>query len=793
MNNLSGEIMLSLEYQKPSLTIKEVKLLLSESFGIVPKKLAPLNGDRSQNFLLQVDRGRKLVLKISSDFDREESLDFENQVLLFLNQKLTGYRFPRPVPGRNEKLITSFSAADKKIYGARIFEFIEGEPLAAVKDIDLKLWQEVGTFLARIDLALKDFYHPGQKRLLPWDVRNVLFSRERLKYISDPSRRRKLDYCLLQYETLVQAEDYRLRRQVIYGDANEHNFLLAPDRKSVHRIIGLIDFGDITESYLAAEPSLSLTYALMLIGPKEGEKEKVASKILGAYHSLNPLRKEELDVIFYLILARLVISLTMAAWRRQVEPRNAYMRISEEPGWKLLDYLLSENPEKWRRLFYRSCGFESESPDRQKSKLLTFRKAHVSEALSLSYRKPLHIIRGAGQFLFDSEGRSYLDCVNNVCHLGHCHPSVARAVARQMTVLNTNTRYLYDQMAAYIEKLLSHFPPKFTHCFLVNSGSEANDLALRLARNFSGGSELLVIDGAYHGNLTSLVEISPYKFDGPGGKGAPPFVHKIPTPDPYRGLYRGRSEETAEKYAAEVKKMVSSLLSENKRLAGIIAESMMSCAGQIIFPPRFLNKAFEIVKSEGGVTIADEVQVGFGRPGYFFWGFESQEASPDIVTLGKPIGNGHPLGAVITTEEIARRFVTGMEYFNTFGGNPVSCAAGLAVLKAIEEENLQENARLVGDYFLRGLKELQKKHSLIGDVRGLGLFLGVELVKDRGTRQPAAAEARAIIEKMKDRGILLSTDGPFDNVIKIKPAIIFTKSDADRVVENLDLVLRAYD
>ncbi|MGB9893214.1 MAG: aminotransferase class III-fold pyridoxal phosphate-dependent enzyme, partial [Candidatus Saccharicenans sp.] len=667
--------MLNLEYQKPSLAIKEVRLLLSEFFGIEPLRLVSLNGDRSQNFLLQTEKGRKLVLKISSVFDREDSLDFENQVLLLLNRKLIDFRFPRPLPGKNGKLITSFSARDKKLYRARLFEFIEGIPLAAVKDIGLKLWLEMGAFLARIDLILKDFYHPGQKRLLPWDVKNVLFSRERLKYLSDPARRRKLDYCLLQYETLVQAQDHRFRKQIIYGDANEHNFLLAPGRKSGQRIIGLIDFGDMTESYLAAEPALALTYALMLAGDKADDKEKVASTILGAYHSANPLKKEELDIIFYFILARLVISLTMSAWRRHAEPRNAYMRISEEPGLKLLDYLLSENPEKWRRLFYRSCGFKTEGSVQKKEKLLAFRKAHVSEALSLSYQKPLHIIRGAGQFLFDSEGRSYLDCVNNVCHLGHCHPSVARAVARQMTVLNTNTRYLYDQMSAYIEKLLSCFPRKFTHCFLVNSGSEANDLALRLARNFSGGSELLVIDGAYHGNLTSLVEISPYKFDGPGGKGAPPFVHKIPTPDPYRGLYRGRTEETAERYAAEVKKLVRKLLSENKKLVGIIAESMMGCAGQVIFPPLFLKKAFEIVKSAGGVTIADEVQVGFGRPGYFFWGFESQEASPDIVTLGKPIGNGHPIGAVITTAEIARRFVTGMEYFNTFGGNPVSCAA----------------------------------------------------------------------------------------------------------------------
>ncbi|MCR4408767.1 MAG: aminotransferase class III-fold pyridoxal phosphate-dependent enzyme [Candidatus Saccharicenans sp.] len=783
--------MTKLEYRKPCLPEKDVELIISENFGLRPERLEPLNGDRSQNFLVRKKGGQKLVLKVSSEFDREDSLDFENQVLLVLNRKLAPHRFPRPVPDTNGQLITSYTARDRKTYLARLFEFVEGTPLAAVRNISGKTWAQVGRFLARVDLALKGFYHPGQRRLLPWDVRNVLFSRERFRYIADPAARRKLDYCLLQYENLVLPEDHRLRKQVIYGDANEHNILLEPGRKSAARVIGLIDFGDATESFLAAEPALALTYALMLSDGKD--REKVASQIIGAYHSLNPLKKEELDLIFYLILARLVVSLTMAAWRRSVEPGNTYMRISEEPGWKLLDYLLSENPEKWRRLFYRSCGFETDSPADRKKRLLAFRHDHVSKALSLSYRKPLHIIRGAGQFLFDSEGRSYLDCVNNVCHLGHAHPAVARAVARQMTVLNTNTRYLYDQMEAYVESLLARFPRKFTHCFLVNSGSEANDLALRLARNFTGGTELLVIDGAYHGNLTSLVEVSPYKFDGPGGKGAPPFVHKVPTPDPYRGLYRGHTEETAEKYAAEVDGLVAGLLSEKKKLVGLMAESMMGCAGQVIFPPRFLKKAFEIVRAAGGLAIADEVQVGFGRPGYFFWGFESQEAMPDIVTLGKPIGNGHPIGAVITTAEIAGRFATGMEYFNTFGGNPVSCAAGLAVLRAIDEENLQENARVVGDYFLKRLRELQRRHPLVGDVRGLGLFIGVELVRDRKTLEPATDEARAVIEEMKDRGVLLSTDGPFRNVIKIKPPVVFTRSDVDRVIENLDPVLRAHD
>lgn len=777
-----------LEYQKPQLLPEEVKSLAREKYRLKVKRIRPLPGDRSQNFLVEAKNGAKFIIKISSNFDRPEELDFENQVILLLGKKLPEFNFPRPLPDLEGRLISSYRKGKNTFYQVRLFAYLEGIYLADLKQIPLNLWREAGDLLGRIDVILKGFYHPGQKRLLPWDIKNVLWSKDRLNYVSDPALKRQLDYCLLQYEIKVMPVAHRLRHQVIYGDANEHNFLLSTAEPEQSRITGLLDFGDMTESFLVNEAAIALTYALML-----QPAEEVAAEIISAYHKQNPLRPEELDLLFYLILSRITISLTMSAWRRRVEPENSYMTISESPGRGLLEFLLSENPEKWRKLFYEACRLKFKNCYLPADIVLSARKAHLSHALSLSYVKPLHLIQGCGPYLFEADGRTFLDCVNNVCHLGHAHPAVVRAVSRQMALLNTNTRYLYDQLVLYAEKLLSRFPKKFRFVFLVNSGSEANDLALRLARNYTGGTELLVIDGAYHGNLTSLIEISPYKFDGPGGKGAPSFVHKIPTPDPYRGKYRGNNVHTARKYADEVIQIISHLRAEKKKLVGLIAESMMGCAGQVIFPPEFLKMAFEAVKEAGGVCIADEVQVGFGRPGKFFWGFESQGALPDIVTLGKPIGNGHPIGAVVTTEEIARAFETGMEYFNTFGGNPVSCAAGLAVLQAIEDEDLQKKANLVGNYFLNELKKLQKNHYLIGDVRGLGLFIGVELVKDRKTKEPATAEALEVIERMKNKGILLSTDGPFRNVLKIKPPLVFSRSNVDRVIEALDEVLRAYD
>ncbi len=419
--------------------------------------------------------------------------------------------------------------------------------------------------------------------------------------------------------------------------------------------------------------------------------------------------------------------------------------------------------------------------------ILAERRRRIGPSLSLSYREPLLIVKGRGQYLFDDQGRRYLDCVNNVCHVGHCHPRVVEAAARQMANLNTNTRYLHPNIVEYANRLTDTLPDPLEVCFFVNSGSEANDLALRLARTHTRSRDMIVVDHAYHGHTGDLIEISPYKFDGKGGAGAPSHTHKVPIPDRYRGKFRDRDGDLGALYAAEVTEAAER--TRELGLAGFIAESIVSCGGQVVLPDGYLRASFEGVRRAGGVCISDEVQVGFGRVGSNFWGFQMQGVVPDVVTAGKPIGNGHPLAAVITTREIADSFCNGMEYFNTFGGNPVSCAVGLAVLRVIEEEELQQHAAEVGTSFLNGLRELMKRHPLVGDVRGRGLFIGVELVIDRDSREPAGSAATAIVEEMKQRGILLSTDGPFHNVIKIKPPLVFSRDDGDRVVETLDEVL----
>jgi 4-aminobutyrate aminotransferase-like enzyme len=414
------------------------------------------------------------------------------------------------------------------------------------------------------------------------------------------------------------------------------------------------------------------------------------------------------------------------------------------------------------------------------AELLVRRADHLSASLSVLYPDdPIHVVRARGQYLYDAAGREYLDCMNNVPHIGHSHPKVTEAICRQLALVNTNTRFLYPPLVEYAERLAAVLPDPLTVCFFVNSGSEANELALRMIRAHTGRRDVVVQDGAYHGNTTGLVDISPYKFNGRGGSGRPSHVQVAPRPDQYRGRHRGADSGAA--YAADVADAL-----DRCTPGAFFAEPLMGTAGQIVPPASYLGAAFDAARRAGAVAVADEVQIGFGRVGTHMWAFDAQAAVPDIVTLGKPIGNSYPLGAVVATAEVAASFDNGMEYFNTFGGSPVACAAGLAVLDVIAEEGLQAHAHTVGCHLMASLRELADRHAAIGDVRGQGLFLGVELVSDRERRIPATELARSLILALRRDGILVSVDGPDANVLKIKPPMPFNNQDADRLVAAVD-------
>jgi 4-aminobutyrate aminotransferase-like enzyme/Ser/Thr protein kinase RdoA (MazF antagonist) len=428
--------------------------------------------------------------------------------------------------------------------------------------------------------------------------------------------------------------------------------------------------------------------------------------------------------------------------------------------------------------------------ERPASELLARRRAVIPQAQPLYYSAPPEIVRGLGQHLYDAQARAYLDCVNNVAVVGHSHPRVTAAAARQMRLLNTNSRFLYEGMTAFAERLAALLPAPLERVFLVSTGSEANDLALRLARAATGRRDVLCIRDAYHGWTTATYEVSTSSVDNPLGALSPPEgVHPVLSPDTYRGPYGADDPEAGLRYAGAVSETIERLAAQGRGPAAFICEALYGNAGGIVLPDGYLAAAYAHVRAAGGVCIADEVQVGYGRLGAHFWGFEQQGVVPDIVTIAKATGNGHPAAAVITTTAIADALQGQGGFFASVGGGPVSCAIGLAVLDVLTEERLQENALRVGGALHAGLQELVARHEIAGAAHGMGLYLGLDLVRDRATKEPAREEAYAICERLRELGAIVQPTGDGENVLKLKPPLVFERRDADWLLETLDGVL----
>ncbi len=416
--------------------------------------------------------------------------------------------------------------------------------------------------------------------------------------------------------------------------------------------------------------------------------------------------------------------------------------------------------------------------------LIARRDRLMGSAYRLFYENPIHLVKGEGVWLYDADGKKYLDLYNNVPHVGHCHPHVVEALTKQIRTLNTHTRYLHENVLDYAERLTEKFPDELDVAMFSCTGSEANELALRIARAYTGGTGIIVTDHAYHGNTQAIYQISTE--DIPPEE-IPDFVISVPAPDTYRGAYRG--DDAGERYAAHIETAIDELRGRGVKPAAFVVDTIISSSGVVSPPPGYLKKAAEIIRAAGGLFVADEVQPGFGRTGKNFWGFEADEFAPDIATMGKPMGNGQPLAATVSRADIVERFSQKSDYFNTFGGNPVSCAAGLAVLDVIETENLQQNALEVGQYLIDGLNDLATRHESIGDIRGSGLFLAVDLVNDRETREPATETTSRVVNGLRDRGILTGSIGPGDNILKLRPPMVVSTENADYFLGIVDEVL----
>ncbi|MBY6135623.1 aminotransferase class III-fold pyridoxal phosphate-dependent enzyme [Nocardioides marinus] len=423
-----------------------------------------------------------------------------------------------------------------------------------------------------------------------------------------------------------------------------------------------------------------------------------------------------------------------------------------------------------------------------KSAVLQGRKAHFGGNLSLTYNDPVMLLRGWKHHLFDEWGRPYLDAYNNVPHVGHAHPRIQAVAADQLKRMNSNTRYLHPAQTAFADKILSKMPDHFEVCFFVNSGTEANELALRLARAHTGAKGMVTPDHGYHGNTTGAIDLSAYKFNKPGGSGKVDWVELVEVADDYRGSFRRDDPDRAQKFADLVDPAIRALQDRGHGIAGFIAETFPSVGGQIIPPKGYLPAVYEKIRAAGGVCIADEVQTGLGRLGDYYFGFEHQGALPDIVVMGKPIGNGHPLGVLVTTREIAASFDNGIEFFSTFGGSTLSCRMGKEVLDIVDDEGLQDNAKAMGTLLLDGLKQLQAVHPCVGDVRGMGLFLGLELIRPDGSE--ATEICSYVKNRMRDHRILIGSEGPKDNILKIRPPLTIEAEDVQMILATLGKILR---
>ena len=764
----------------PQFSAGEVASLIRAHYGIEAATLSPLPGERDQNVLLQLRSGERYVLKISNPGESRELLEAQNKMLRCVAG--FGCACPTPIPGLgNEELVMVAGAGGDHL--VRLVSYIEGVPLAEVVHPSSQLLFDLGNLLGRVDAALEGYDDLAFHRDFHWDL---VCAREVVASGTDLLEERQQEWVSVlaaRFDEHVLSRADRLPKSVIHNDANDHNVLIDPDGVG---IAGLIDFGDAIHSWTVGNVAVAAAYAIL----GKPDPLSVSAEVVRGYCSRRILKEAEVAALFGMIGMRLCISAVMAARQSRQRPGDPYLSISQAPIRETMPRLVEIPNDCATQAFRDAAGLRpTHRPVAVQFASDAFRRraAVAGGNLRLSYSEPLHIVRGWMQYLFDSGGRRYLDAYNNVPHVGHCHPEVVEAARAQMAVLNTNTRYLSDLYNEFSERLVATMPDPLSVCYLVNSASEANELALRLARAHTGNRDVLVLEHGYHGNTTGLVDISHYKHAGPGGAGAPDWCHVAPLPDIFRGAYR--DPETAGRYYAHsVGEMI-----EERRLTGSIcaflAESCPSVGGQILLPAGYLDSVYHMVRTAGGVCIADDVQTGYGRLGSAFYGFELQNVVPDIVVLGKPIGNGHPLAAVVTTSDIANSFDNGIEFFSTFGGNTVSCSIGLAVLDVLERENLQAHADDVGRHLLQNLEELQSKYPLVGDVRGSGFFIGVELTGDPATREPAPAEAESVVNRLKNRRVLIGTEGAAHNVLKIRPPMPFTIENADFLTEQIAEVL----
>ena len=773
-----------LETTPPAFNDEAARRILRDRFGVESASLTPLAGERDQNFRVDTADGRRLLFKISNPADGLSTIEMQTAALRHIERVDPGLPVMRPLPDVVGEPWVEVRGPDGRNYPARLFTFLPGR-VTANTALSTQAILSFGQTAARLGRALRGFFHPAADYEILWDLTHAARLRLLLSHVPDAARRAQVERVLDRFETRVEPVLPTLRAQVIHGDMSLDNVLLDDDV----RISGIVDFGDMTHAPLVCD--LAVSVADVLHG--RDDAIEAAGVLIGGYVSVTPLEDDEAALLADLVATRLATEVTVAAWHGGLYPDNAAYTTSGEPGARaFLDAIEATGFDEVTRRF------------REASRGLPYRRAATGDLLErrrralprspLFYSRPVHLVRGEGVWLFDPEDRRYLDCYNNVPVVGHSHPRVAWAVAQQQRLLATHSRYLHEAIVELAERLKATLPPALDAVLLVNSGSEANDLAWRIARAATGRSGAVVTACAYHGLTEATHALSPEEW----GKGErPAHVATIPAPDGYRGAYRRDIAGWAERYAAHIDDAAVAL--GDRGLAAIYLDPGFTADGILAPPPAYLAEAARRTRALGGLLVADEVQAGHGRCGTHLWSFQPSGIEPDMVVMGKPMGNGFPVAALVIRSDVLAGVPGETELFSTFGGNPVACAAALAVLGVIEDEDLVASAGEVGAYLRRGLAALAERHPLIGDVRGEGLLIGVELIEEADAsrpgdsdvsagdnRLPAAGRARRVTEALREQGILISATGPDGNVLKIRPPLVFQREHADLLLQALD-------
>jgi 4-aminobutyrate aminotransferase-like enzyme/aminoglycoside phosphotransferase (APT) family kinase protein len=756
----------------PAFGEEPARRILREGFGVESSSLKPLAGERDQNFRVDTAGGQRFLFKISNPADDRPVLDMQAAALRHIERVDPALPVMRALPSATGDPWAEVPGPDGRTYPARLFTFLPGQVRPNTALTTGAIWAH-GQITARLGRALRGFFHPAADYEILWDITRLPGIRQRLTHVSDGPRRAQAERVLDRFEARVAPALPGLRAQVIHGDMSLDNVLYGDDL----RVSGIVDFGDMTHAPLVCD--LAVAVADVLHG--RDDAIEAAGALIGGYVSVTPLEDEEAALLADLVAARLATEVTVTAWRRDIYPDNAAYAASGEPGARsFLDAIEAMGIDAVARRF-RQASHPLPYRNSATAALLERRRRALPRS-PLFYDQPVHLVRGEGVWLFDPDDRRYLDCYNNVPAVGHSHPQVVQAMTQQQRLLATHSRYLHEAVVELAEQLQATLPPGLDAVMVVNSGSEANDLAWRIARAATGRAGAVVTACAYHGLTEATHALSPEEW---AKREQPAHVATIPAPDGYRGPYRREQDGWVQRYAAHIDDAARSLGGQG--FAAIYLDPAFTADGILSPPATYLQEAARRAQALGGLVVADEVQAGHGRSGTHLWSFRASGIQPDMVVLGKPMGNGFPVAALVARSELVAAVPGETELFSTFGGNPVACAAALAVLAVIKEQDLVANAAKVGSYLRQGLLTLAGRHPVIGDVRGEGLLLGAELTDE--ARAPAARQARKVTEAMRERGILLGATGPAGNVLKIRPPLVFQLAHADLLLQALDETL----